>query len=88
MPRACESDETMPSLYSACEAMKEFAVKLSTAYANLCDHVIAPSESVARILDERGVHPPLSCIPRVGNACNDRGGGSGHAQPGRERGGA
>lgn len=43
--------------------MKEFAIQLSTGYANLCDCVIAPSESVAEILSERGVHAPIKCIP-------------------------
>lgn len=43
--------------------MKEFAIELSTGYANLCDHVVAPSASVAEILRERGVEKPITCIP-------------------------
>ena len=45
------------------ETLREFAVKLSTGYANLCDRVIAPSESVAHILEERGIRTPISSIP-------------------------
>jgi len=44
-------------------AMKRFAVRLATEYANLCDHVIAPSESIARILQQRGVTTPVTAIP-------------------------
>ncbi len=44
-------------------AMKRFAIRLTTQYANLCEHVIAPSESIGRVLRERGVRPPLSAIP-------------------------
>jgi glycosyltransferase involved in cell wall biosynthesis len=45
------------------EAMKRFVVDLSTGYANLCDHVIAPSQSVATMLRERGVTSPITVIP-------------------------
>lgn len=44
-------------------AIKRFVIKLSTGYANLCDQVIAPSESIAKILVERGVETPVSVIP-------------------------
>jgi 1,2-diacylglycerol 3-alpha-glucosyltransferase len=44
-------------------AMKRFAIGLATAYANLCDHVIAPSESIASVLRDRGVNSPISAIP-------------------------
>ncbi len=44
-------------------AMKRFAIRLATEYANLCDHVIAPCESIARILKERGVETQISAIP-------------------------
>lgn len=44
-------------------AMQEFAIRLATEYANLCDHVIAPSQSIAKILRERGVMPPITSLP-------------------------
>jgi glycosyltransferase involved in cell wall biosynthesis len=47
----------------ALEAFKRFAIQMSTDYCNLCTHVIAPSESVARLLRERGVSRPVSAIP-------------------------
>jgi glycosyltransferase involved in cell wall biosynthesis len=43
--------------------LRRFAAGLATEYANLCDHVIAPSESVAALLAERGVTAPISAIP-------------------------
>ena len=43
--------------------IQRFAVDLATGYCNLCDAVIAPSESVARILAERGVRVPVEVIP-------------------------
>jgi glycosyltransferase involved in cell wall biosynthesis len=45
------------------EAIKRFVVDLSTGYANLCDHVIAPSQSVAALLLQRGVTAPMTVIP-------------------------
>ena len=45
------------------EALQRFVVELATGYANLCDHVIAPSESVQRILEKRGVVQPITVIP-------------------------
>ncbi len=45
------------------EAMKRFAIHLSTEYANLCTHVVAPSESVARLIRKRGVARPITEIP-------------------------
>jgi glycosyltransferase involved in cell wall biosynthesis len=44
-------------------ALKRFAVELSKRYANLCDHVIAPSDSIAGILRKRGVEVPITVIP-------------------------
>ncbi len=44
-------------------AMKRFVVSLSTAYANLCDRVFAPSESVAAIIKDRGVETPVDIVP-------------------------
>ncbi|MCL6582966.1 MAG: glycosyltransferase [bacterium] len=43
--------------------LRHFVLELSTGYANLCDQVIAPSESVAEILVRRGVKTPISVIP-------------------------
>lgn len=42
---------------------KAFVKELGTGYANLCDQVIAPSESVAKILEHRGVETPIEVIP-------------------------
>jgi glycosyltransferase involved in cell wall biosynthesis len=41
---------------------ERFTVKLVTEFANLCDHVVAPSESIAQLLREREVHVPISVI--------------------------
>lgn len=43
--------------------MKRFAVFLSSNYANLCDRVIAPSESIRDLIRERGVDVPVTVIP-------------------------
>jgi glycosyltransferase involved in cell wall biosynthesis len=45
------------------EALKRFVIDLSTGYANLCDHVLAPSQSVAALLRQRGVTAPITVIP-------------------------
>jgi glycosyltransferase involved in cell wall biosynthesis len=45
------------------DAMKEVAIEISTHYANLCDGVIAPSESLARIIRKRGVVSPIRVVP-------------------------
>ena len=45
------------------DAFKRFVVDLSTGYANLCDHVLAPSESIAAMLQQRGVTAPVSVVP-------------------------
>jgi glycosyltransferase involved in cell wall biosynthesis len=44
-------------------ALKRFTVKLTTGYANMCDQVIAPSQSIADILRKRGVKSPIESIP-------------------------
>jgi 1,2-diacylglycerol 3-alpha-glucosyltransferase len=44
-------------------AMKQFAIRMATEYANLCDQVIAPSESIADVLRERSVTTPIEPIP-------------------------
>ena len=43
--------------------MKHFVVALSTGYANLANRVIAPSESVARILTHRRIQTPIEVVP-------------------------
>jgi glycosyltransferase involved in cell wall biosynthesis len=45
------------------DAMKRFVIELSTHYANLCDQVFAPSESVAEVLLKRGVSTPVAIVP-------------------------
>jgi endonuclease/exonuclease/phosphatase family metal-dependent hydrolase/glycosyltransferase involved in cell wall biosynthesis len=44
-------------------AMARFVTNLATGYANLCDRVLAPSESVAAVLKERGVTTPIEVVP-------------------------
>jgi glycosyltransferase involved in cell wall biosynthesis len=44
-------------------ALKQAAINLSTDFANLCDGVIAPSASIARLIKRRGVHAPVRVIP-------------------------
>lgn len=43
--------------------MKRFVNALVAGYAKLCDHVIAPSRSVAEELARRGVETPVDVIP-------------------------
>lgn len=43
--------------------LKEVAINLSTHFANLCDAVIAPSESIARLIRRRGVEVPIRVVP-------------------------
>jgi len=45
------------------ETLQNLAIELATHYANLCDHVIAPSLSVARLLERRGVRSPITEVP-------------------------
>lgn len=42
--------------------LRRFAIELATRYANLCDHVFAPSESIRKLLIERGVSVPVSVV--------------------------
>jgi 1,2-diacylglycerol 3-alpha-glucosyltransferase len=44
-------------------ALKEVAINLSTEFANLCDGVIAPSESIAALIKKRGVTSPIRVVP-------------------------
>ena len=43
--------------------LREFVIALVTGYCNLCDCVIAPSQSVAAILRGRGVRTAIEVIP-------------------------
>lgn len=43
--------------------LQRFVIELGTHFANLCDHVFAPSESIAGLLRERGVKVPLTVVP-------------------------
>ncbi len=43
--------------------LKEIAINLSTQFANLCDGVIAPSESIAKLIRKRGVTVPIAVVP-------------------------
>lgn len=45
------------------EAIRTFIIHLSTGYANQCDAVIAPSESIAEILRGRSVERTVTVIP-------------------------
>ncbi|HUR59085.1 MAG TPA: glycosyltransferase, partial [Opitutaceae bacterium] len=45
------------------EALTQVAKELPTHFANLCDGVIAPSESIARLLKRRGVTTPITVVP-------------------------
>ena len=45
------------------DALQRFVIQMTRDYCNLCTHVIAPSESVATMLRERGVTAPITSIP-------------------------
>ena len=45
------------------ETVKKFVTELATGFANCCDHVIAPSESVAEIIRTRGVKTQITVVP-------------------------
>jgi glycosyltransferase involved in cell wall biosynthesis len=45
------------------EALKRFMIELSTGYANLADRVFAPSESVMKMMKERGVTSSIDVVP-------------------------
>lgn len=42
---------------------RRFVTELATRYANLCDQVFAPSESIVEVLGERGVKAPVAVVP-------------------------
>ncbi|MDH5762416.1 MAG: glycosyltransferase [Nitrospinota bacterium] len=43
--------------------LKRFVIQLATGYANLSDRVIAPSRSIAEILQKRGVETAIEVVP-------------------------
>ena len=45
------------------DVLKRLVLKLALGYCDLCDHVIAPSESIAKLLANNGVTAPVSVIP-------------------------
>jgi glycosyltransferase involved in cell wall biosynthesis len=47
----------------ASDALKMVAKELPTHFANLCDGVIAPSESIARLIKRRGVKTTVRVVP-------------------------
>ncbi len=44
-------------------AMKDFVIELSTGFANMCHGIVAPSESIQKILQERDVETSIEVIP-------------------------
>jgi len=44
-------------------AFRRFVIELATRYANLCDQLFVPSESIATLLGERGVVTPITVVP-------------------------
>jgi glycosyltransferase involved in cell wall biosynthesis len=45
------------------DTLKEVAIEVPTHFANLCDGIVAPSESLARTIRRRGVTTPMTVIP-------------------------
>lgn len=45
------------------ERLKKFVINLSSGYANMCDFVFAPSTSVKKLLEQRGVSVPVEVVP-------------------------
>ncbi len=43
--------------------MKNYVIHLATGYANLAAQVFAPSESIAALMQERGVTSPVAVVP-------------------------
>ena len=43
--------------------MKRFVEHLATRYANLCDRVFVPSQSIRDLIESRGVTAPVSVVP-------------------------
>ncbi len=45
------------------DKLEIFVSRLATLYANFCNHVIAPSQSIADLIRSRGVKSPIEVIP-------------------------
>jgi 1,2-diacylglycerol 3-alpha-glucosyltransferase len=45
------------------EALKRFVIELSVGYCNLADQVFCPSESILKLLQERGVTTHMNVVP-------------------------
>ncbi|MCA9404914.1 MAG: glycosyltransferase [Candidatus Omnitrophica bacterium] len=45
------------------KTVQRFVVQLARGYANLCDRVIAPSPSIAKLLKQRKVKTPVDVLP-------------------------
>lgn len=43
--------------------LRQFVINLVTGYCKLCDHIVAPSQSVVDIVRERGVEVPMDVVP-------------------------
>lgn len=43
--------------------LKKFVVKLAVGYCNLVDHIFAPSESIAELLESKEVETPIDVVP-------------------------
>jgi 1,2-diacylglycerol 3-alpha-glucosyltransferase len=48
---------------AALGSLEEAARELATAYSNQCDAVVAPTDSIAGLLRERGVVSPIEVVP-------------------------
>ncbi|MBN1363082.1 MAG: glycosyltransferase [Sedimentisphaerales bacterium] len=48
---------------SHAKRLREFVINLVTRYCNLCDHLIAPSESVAQVIRSRDITTPFDVVP-------------------------
>lgn len=45
------------------QVLRDIAETLPVAYANIVDHVIAPTQSVAQVMRERGASVPITAVP-------------------------
>ena len=50
-------------IHAESDTFKSFVIRLATQYANLCDRVVAPSQSLAELIRGRGVETPTVEIP-------------------------
>ena len=47
-------------IHADSDTFKAFVIRLATQYANMCNHVVAPSQSLADIIRGRGVETPIT----------------------------